>query len=407
MPSILRNDDAEALILDIRGARTAAIQPIGSEAGAFLVFPTSVFLPGSARGQLVFPLFCDTEPGTLVAGTGRVAVTGVVSGVSVEGGFCWSVGADAPPPAGYVFRRRGREVAVPPWASQLPGSHALASQSPKRLAREQLRLVRQGRNAEHCLLSLTERLLQHTCRGPVRRALRYRPPIDEDDLVQRSLQVASRLLPLYASKDRPPCSWLGMLRLDGHRDLHREVTSLDWLPADAVAALMLADAYGIDRHRDPTAAWNALVEASSRDGQALPRIGPTRFEAAVRAPFLLTQALAAATTYCDDGDDGDDGDAGQLAAAVAALITTDSRLIALAGAGDPEALRRVGDQVVRRLSPTHERDGLWDEFRHSGQLFTTPIGRRRFGSVADPSTLATIDQCLLRVAGIRPVAAPA
>lgn len=402
MPSILRNDDAEALILDIRTARTAATQDIGSQAGAFLVFPTSVVTPGPASGQLVFPLRCDTEPGTVVAGSGRVAVAATVGGVAVQGEFSWAI-EGRPRPASYQFRRRGREVTVPPWAGQLPASRDLAAKERVGLTREQSRLRRQGRNAEHWLLTLTERVVRQSCRGPLHRALRYRP-IEVDDVVQRSLQAACRLLPVYASKDRPPCSWLGMLRLDGRRDLHREVTRLDWLPAEAVAALSLADAYGIDRHRDPAAAWSALVNATERRGRGLPRIAPSQFEAAMRAPALLAQAAMAAATLPEPDLDG--GDVGQVAGTVARLVTADPHLIALARAGDPKAIKRVGDQVVRRLSPTRQRSVLWDEFQRSGQLFATPIGRRRFAAVADPGTLAAIDKCLQRAAGIRPIATP-
>jgi hypothetical protein len=407
MRAILRNDDAEALLLDIRTGRHGGSQVIGQRSGAFLVFPTAVVVPGAASGHLVFPLDCDFEPGTLVTGDGAAVVSGTVAGVKVTGTFTWSVDGGPPAPAAYHFRRRGRELAAPPWAAQLPVSQQLFAKGPAALARQQARLRRRGHTAEHFLLSLSEQLVRQSCGRPIQRALRYRPPLDVDDLVQRSLQAAARLLPLYTSAGRPPCSWLGMLRLDGRRDLHRELIRLDWLPADAVAALALAEACGIDRNADPAAVWNAVVVASDRLGLPALRSGPAQLEAALRAPGEAARAAAAAATLAGPDVDGDE--AGPVAASVARLVTSDTELITLAGEGDPRALKKVGDKVVRglsapRLSLRAARDGIWEEFLQTGQLFTTATGHERFGAVADAATLGAIDECLRRAARIRSVA---
>jgi hypothetical protein len=398
MAAILRNDDAEALILDIRTARTAGMQVIPAGYGAFLTFATSVVLSGALSGHLVFPLHCAAEPGTLVAGEGSAEVTGTVAGVAVTGVFHWTVGEGPPRPEVYRFRRCGRDVPPPTWAGQLPGSQLLLPQSPAALARRQARLRRQGRHAEHWLLRLTERLLQQTCRGSLTRGVLYRPPIDTDDLVQRGLQTAGRLLPVYASKDRPPCSWLGMVRLDARRDVRRELTRLDWLPVDAVAALTLADACGIDLSQDPAGVWDDLIATAERLRQSVPRMDAVQFESVMRA-----SRLAAHEGHAVRAAPGPEveGEPGLVAATVACLVSTDVKLIARAAAGDPDVLSRVGGQVRRRLNG--QRDELWDHFVASGQLFATPAGVAQFRLV-DIETLAAIDERLHRAARLRSVA---
>ncbi|HEX3541628.1 MAG TPA: hypothetical protein VHT75_14440 [Acidimicrobiales bacterium] len=396
MPAILRNDDAEALILDIRVARTAATQTIPDGQGAFLLFPTVVVLPGAKRGHLVFPLHCDTEPGSVVTTEGRAEVAATIAGLRVTGKFHWTVGEGPPLPESYRFERGGRPASPPTWADQLPRSQLLTPRPAAALGRQRERLRRVGRDAEHWLLRLTERLLHQTCHGRLNRGLLYRPPIDADDLVQRGLQTAGRLLPVYASKDRPPCSWLGMLRLDVRRDLNRELTTLDWLPLDAVAALTLADSCGIDLAADPEGAWDALLEAAERFRQPLPRIEPSKLEVALRAPALAAHDARGAR--CVPGPDIDD-EPGRVAATVACLVSGDAEMVALAGAGDATVLGHVGAQVRRRLN--RRQDQLWEHFVASGQLFATPAGIERFGDRTGRETLAAIDACLQRAAGLR------
>ncbi len=407
MPVILRNDDAEALILDIRACRNAEAQPIDGRSGAILIFPTSVVIRARA-GHLVFPLSSAVEPGTLVTDAGSAHVAGVVAGISVSGFFHWTVGDDVAPPASYRFRRRGRDLMAPPWATQLPSSQQLPRLAPATLARHQDRLRRHGRNAEHWLLALTEQVIRRSCRAPARQAIRYRPQMDVDDVVQRGLQTAGRLLPVYASKDRPPCSWLGMLRLDGRRDMTREITRLDWLPADAMAALTLDETGDTDSGADPEATMAALSEAAELLGRAMPRLGPAQLGAALRAPSLLAYEQSAAAAVAGPealvGHDGPVGGPG-VTATVARLVSDDEQLIGSAAAGDPGAIRRVGDQVVRRLSeraetPSLARRRCWEEFQQSGHLFGGPTGLARFGPRADPDSLAAVDECLRRAAGV-------
>ena len=290
MPTILRNDQAEALILDLRTARAAQRQRIEVEGGAFLIFPTSIVLPAPEGGQLVFPLRCDTEPGSLVTGAGSGHVTGTVAGITVAGTFNWALDAGSPPAASYRFTRGGHETPPPSWAAELPPSQVLHRESQSTLARRQSSIRRRGSRSEYLLLTLTEQLLRHSCRGPIHHTLRFRPAVDVDDLVQRGLQTASRLLPIYASQDRPPCSWLGMLRLDARRDMHREVSRLDLLPAQVTAALALADACGTDLRADPTAGWDRVVDTARRLGWTVPRVSVSQLQAAVRAPDLIAHA---------------------------------------------------------------------------------------------------------------------
>ena len=291
MEPILSNDQAEALILDIRTARAAQRQRVGAGIGAFLVFPTSIVMPAPAGGQLVFPLRCDTEPGTVVTGPGSAHVTGTVAGITVEGTFSWTLSAVPPGTASYRFLRGSHETPSPRWLAALPPSQALHPEDPATLARRQSSLSRRGRNAETRLLALTEMVLRRFCRGPIHHTLRYRPAIDVDDLVQRGLQTASRLLPVYSSPERPPCSWLGMLRLDARRDMHREVSRLDPLPPPVTAALLLADACGVDLGTDPTKGWAEAVDTARRLGLAVPRVSPSQLQAAVRAPDLMAHAV--------------------------------------------------------------------------------------------------------------------
>jgi hypothetical protein len=236
--------------------------------------------------------------------------------------------------------------------------------------------------------------------------------VEVDDVVQRGLQVASRLLPVYASPKRPPCSWLGALRLDGRRDMHREVSRLDWLPADAAAAVTLAGACGVTRKEDPSATLAELTAAADRLGRSMPRIAAAPLDAALQAPALLEQQVAASATVAGPEVDGLDAlshhQGRQVVATVARLVTDDTELIESAADGDPRALGRIGDRVVNRLSGTREsrqvaRCRCWEEFQSTGRLFATAAGRKGFGTAIDPGSLAAIDECLRRAAGLRSV----
>ncbi len=416
MATRLRNDEAEVLLLEIRAARQAATHDIGDRVGAFLTFPTSVVVPGPAGGQCVYPLRIDVEPGALVSSAGSAQVSGQVAGVAVRGRFHWSFD-DEPAAAGYCFGRGRvpRRAADPSWADQLPASQLLLARPPEALARQQLRMNRRGRLAEHRLLRLSEATFQGACQGPMRRAIRFRPLLDVDDVVQRGLQVAGRLLPIYASPARPPCSWVGMLTLDGRRDMHREVARLDGFPTDVVTALSLADAADIDLRGDGDATVAALRVASERLGRVTPRVSAAPLVAALRAPVMLANDTGAA--HMVDGPETSTleqlsyAQGSRMVATVARLVTDDPTVIASAVDGDRQALRRVGDGVVRRLSETREgtrtaRHRCWDEFQASGQLFASPAGLARFSPGADPNSLAAIDERLRRAAGLRLAAGP-
>ncbi|MDQ1393053.1 MAG: hypothetical protein QOF30_2030 [Acidimicrobiaceae bacterium] len=403
MPANLRNDDAEALILDIRVGRNAAVQEVGDQPGAFLIFSTSVVTTPRPTGQSVYPLRCSIEPGALVTAPGSAEVSGEVAGLTVTGTFHWSLGEDVAPPVCYRFRRRGREVSAPPWAAQLPPSQGLPSVGPSRLARQQSALARRGRDAEHRLLALTEQVIRGYFRGAIASTMRYRPQMDIDDVVQRGLQVACRLLPIYASKDRPPCSWLRMLRLDGRRDMRRETFQLDWLPADASAALTIAGACGVSRQADPSATMADLAAAADRMGRPLPRVTANVLDAALRAAALVEHEIAAGVAPVP-GPESQDGDDSLTVALVARLVTDDAELIALASAGDPHALNRVGDKVLRKLVERGEnhpqaRRRCWEHFQRSGELFASPSGLERFRGVCDAHILMALDESLGRAAG--------
>ncbi len=414
MPTNLRNADAEVLLLEIRAGRHVARQEIGDQPGAFLIFPTSVVIGGADR-QAVYPLRSDAEPGALVTARGRARVTGVVAGIAVSGTFGWAFGEDQPEPAGYRFARRGQEIEAPPWAALLPSSQRLGLRAPGDLARQQRRLTRRGRLAEHRLLALSEAVFRAACRGPIHRAIQYRPLLEVDDVVQRGLQVACRLLPVYSSPDRPPCSWRGMLKLDGRRDMHREIARLDGFSTDAVTALTLARDCGVTCHQDPAATMAELVAASESRGRQAPRIGASSLDAALRAPAMLARATDATATVPGPETVGWERvqyrRGGEVVATVARLISDDLDLVAAAVEGDPRALRRIGAGIVGGLRVGREsqrmaRHRCWEEFRNSGQLLAGPAGLQRFGTSVDPRRLAAIDERLRRAAGVRPDPAP-
>ena len=416
MASILNNADAEALLLDIRTAGAAAGQVIDDGDGAFLLFPTSVVTACARGGQLVFPLQAEAEPGTVVRTDGTSEVCGTVAGVSVSGAFSWTLGDERPAqapvvaPARYGFRRRGRDVAAPAWASQLPGSRCLAAVTPLSLDRHRCRLLRQGRLAEYWLLKLTERVVRQVCRGPMRRAIDHRPPVDVDDVVQRGMQVVSRLLPLYASSQRPPCSWLGMLRLDGRRDMHREISRLDWLPPEAAVVVALAAAAGVGPGSGPSATLAALTDAVERAGRRLPRVGPRQVHAALTAPpitpleQLPAAYLDATVPRVELEVDGVEEQPGRVAAEVARLVSDDPALVALARQGDDVALGRVGAKVLAALGRGREsaaatRRRCWADFHDTGRLFDTDGGRQGL-LPATAMSLAAIDEALRHAAGL-------
>jgi hypothetical protein len=408
MATSFNNELAEALLLDIRAGRAAARQSVGAERGAFLLFPTSVVVAGRVGAQLVYPLHVLVEPGSVATSAGSSEVAGVVAGTAVSGRFGWTVGGDPPPEAHYRFRRRGREVPAPAWAAQLPRSERLPAEEPERLARLRARYQRRRRDAEHRLLALSERVVRSSCRGPVDRALRYRPALDVDDLVQRSLQTAARLLPLYSSPQRPPCSWLGMLRLDSRRDLHRELSRFDWLPGEAAAAVALAQSCGIGRRCDPDDTLAALTDAAERFGLPCPDVDAAQLDLALRTAGALEHEISSFTAV--PGPEPADIAVAEVLATVAGLVVDDDDTVARAARGDPVALEGIGEGVLRRLNgsragrPAARR--CWEQFQRTGRFFSSPAGVAQFGALVGAERLAQLDEYLCRASG-RPALAPA
>jgi hypothetical protein len=393
--TILCNGDAEALILDVRAGRHAATAEVDGAGGSFLVFPTSVIVERPGRGQLVFPVRVSIEPGTVGRDDGLASLEATVDGIRVDGTFAWTIGGrSGPPPAAYRFRSEGRTVAPPPWAEQLPASRALRRRTGGQLLRERMRLVRQGRLAEHWLLVLSQRVMEASCRGPLGRALAAHPLVQDTDVVQRGLQAANRLLPVYASPRRPPRSWVGMIQLDVRRDMFRALSQLDWLPRELGEVVERARSAGIALHADAAVTLAALIEASIEAGLPLPRVSARQVRAALSTPELVSldaplpdrhgfQPEEGGVCVMDPALDAVDDQPGRAAAAIAELVARDRRTVLGAFLGDPAALKAVADAVVLALRRPGEampstRRRCRDQFLATGALFSADTARERF-----------------------------
>jgi hypothetical protein len=415
--SILTNHEAERLLLDIRMGRTAATADGRALDGSVLAFATSVVIVVPGRGHNVFPLRTSAEPGMVCHGDGESSLTGDVDGVAVDGQFGWTL-AGPVSSASYRFRRNGRRVAGPEWADQLPRSQRLLPVGPASLARQRARLVRRGRAAECELLRRTAMVFERACRGPLRRAIAVRPALEVSDVVQRGMQVAGRLLPLYTSPTRPPCSWLGMIQLDGRRDLHRAITQLDWLPRDLAEVLVrMETAGGIAPCDDPTVVLAAIIEAAVTHRQPVPRATLRQVEAALSAPQLIpldatTMTVAATTTIHQALGAGDpsmeaaDDHPGRLTAAVGRLIGADPSLVTRASLGDQQAIHRIGQGVIAAMRQPGETSACTRlrcqrEFDNAGRLFTSADGLVSFGDHHPAFHLAQLDASLAELAGRR------
>jgi hypothetical protein len=367
-----------------------------------------VVLPGHRSGQLAFPLQVGLEPGSLCSIGGQAAVTARVAGVTVEGSFSWTMGRGPLRPAEYEFRVNGAPVPAPPWAVQLPTSMRLVRRSATELERDRARLVRRAQVAECRLLRLTEQVLESCCRGPLRFVLATHGLVDESDLIQRGLQVALRLLPVYASARRPPRTWLGMIHLDAKRDMHRAVSDLDWLPRELTETVYRARQAGIALDAEPDLTRAALLEDCLLNGRPLPRVSAAQVHTALTAPVFLSldaRPLPDAGLYAPDPrlDDVDD-QPGRAAATVAALVSSDPTTVSGVFEGDPRAVQKVAERVVARISqPAENRQAVRERARRrflvSGQLLT----REGFPAVP-PRRLAALDDALRQALDLEPVA---
>jgi hypothetical protein len=414
LTAILTNHEAELLLLDIRIGRAAGTAEVQDLEGSFLAFPTSVVVAVPGRGHNVFPIRTTAEPGTVCHTRGRSSLSGEVAGVSVEGHFSWGMDAKVST-AAYRFRRSGCQVARPEWAGQLPQSQRLQPVGPAVLARQRARLVRKGDSAECELLRRTARVFEHVCQGPLRRAIAVRPSLGVSDVVQRGMQVAGRLLPLYSSAARPPCSWIGMIQLDGRRDLHRAVTQLDWLPRDLAEVLgRLETAGGVAPGDDPSEVLAAMIEAAVSHHQPVPRATLRQIEAALSAPRLIpldtTGTDVATAAACQHGlSEGDpalewgDDQPGRLTAAVGRLIGADPSVVARASLGDHAAIAKIGHGVIAALrqpgeSSARAQQRCRREFDSAGRLFASGDGLACFGHRTPAPDLVQLDADLVELA---------
>jgi hypothetical protein len=142
-----------------------------------------------------------------------------------------------------------------------------------------------------------------------------------------------------------------MLRFDGLRDLHREVTRLDWRRQELTSLSAIRP-------------WDPLL--------------------AVPDPAL----------------DAAEGHAGTATRAIAEWLGSEPGLVFLAGLGDPGAIREVSERfvaTVRRPGETGRatRRRCRDEFRSTGRLLAAA------GGDAEP-VAASLDRALCASVGLEP-----
>jgi len=229
------------------------------------------------------------------------------------------------------------------------------------------------------------------------------------------MQVAGRLLPLYSSVARPPCSWIGMIQLDGRRDLYRAVTQLDWLPRDLAEVLgRLETAVGVAPSDDPSEVLAAMIDAAVSHHQPVPRASLRQVEAALSAPRLVpvdTTGADAATSAAfqrrlskaDPALESGDDQPGRLTAAVGRLIGADAGVVARASLGDHAAIAEIGHGVIAALrqpgeTSTRARQRCKREFDSAGRLFASGDGLACFGDRAPAPDLVQLDADLVELA---------
>ena len=234
-----------------------------------------------------------------------------------------------------------------------------------------------------------------------------RPALDVADVVQRGLHAAVRLLPVYASAARPPCSWLGMIRLDGRRDLHRAVTQLDWLPRDVAEIVARLEPGDAAPGRDPTVILGGIIEAAVEQGHPVPRATPSQVRTALAAPHLVPLDGPGAMVGAPPGILGRrdprlhavEEQHGELTASVARLVGAQPGQVVQASLGDDATIARIGDLVVaalRRPGETRATTRLRcrRELHADGRLFTSSEGLRAFAGDDGQRHLAQLDAAL-------------
>ncbi len=246
-------------------------------------------------------------------------------------------------------------------------------------------MVRQGHLAADWLLLLTQRVMEASCRGPLGRALAAHPLVQDADLVQRGLQVAHRLLSVYASPQRPPRSWLGMIHLDARRDMWRELSQLDWLPRELGEVVERARSAGIALQGDPGRTLDAVIDASIEACLPLPRVSDRQIRAALGAPELVSLDAPAryhprvardgAIGATDPALEAVEVEPGRAAAAVAELVQRDRPTVVGAFLGEPSAVKAVADAVIFTLRRPGEpvpaaRRRCREQFLATGALFS-------------------------------------
>jgi hypothetical protein len=185
--------------------------------------------------------------------------------------------------------------------------------------------------------------------------------------------------------------------------MYREVSRLDWLPEDVAAAVTIARACGVNRHDDPSATLAALVAAADGLGVPMPRVAALQLDAALLARTVMTWEPGLVRTV--PGPESRECEARRVLATMAGLVTDDAEIIDRAWAGDPRVLARVGGQVALRLAGRDDcisatRRRCWEQFQRTGRLFTSAEGIERFGPDREFASLAAMDACLRRAAGI-------